>query len=150
MKNIYSKDDIKVITAEQLIIKRPKMFWGVDDPNHENYLSAIEKQIKRETDEDIKYFNHENWHFIGCKFDWIKSGLSKCQSLEKLFEKMHGYSEDNGAIGVRYEFLIKVSTSHLALWRKNVLNSIKGELTKDVKHALIVNYSDYITLVFKE
>ena len=141
--------NISVPSGDEFAKSVPKMFWGTGNPNSDIYLSSIMEHLEREDCRDVKTLKYANWCVIGSKLDWIQSGLVNGKSESDLFNKMFRFTDSGGAIGVRVEYLIKVYTDHVALWRNNKLNQIKGNIDDGLIEFLKENYTDYVTLAFK-
>ena len=144
-----NKSYISVVSGEKWVKSSPKLFWGTDNPNSQDYILGVNKQLELEGCIDIKILDFNHWNFIGSRTDWIQSGLDGKQSVNDLFNRSIAFSTSKGEIGVRLEYYIKIYTDNLILWRENSLNLIKGKIDNDIPKFLRDNYCDYVTMAFK-
>lgn len=147
-----NKEDIYKIlvpSGDDFAKSNPEMYWGTATPSCSDYVSGMRTHLELENCDDIKVLEFNNWNCLGSSLDWIKSGLINGKTVSDLFEVPIGFSDSEGAIGMRMEYYIRVYTDHVALWRNNKLNQIKGNIDDGLIEFLKENYTDYVTLAFK-
>lgn len=146
-KNKFTKVPILNSTSTH-VQKNLKMYWGKDNPQAEDVINELEKQLMILNSSEIKYFKHGEWYFFGAKTDWIESGLSKSRTVKELFEKGTGFPEAGG-FSLRSEFFTYEFTEDLMLWRKEELTLLKGEVDEDLEVIFKCSYPKGVAICFR-
>jgi hypothetical protein len=145
----YSMADLIKINPDDHVLNNPFMYWGTDNPSSIDFINGVKNQLGFLNYQKIKSLTANDWYFIGSKFDWIQSGIINRDSENDLFNRVFGFTNSDGAIGVRVEYFIKIYTDHVSLWRNNKINKIKGDIDNEVIEFIKENYNNYFTLAFK-
>lgn len=129
-----SEKSIRVISGDKWVKSSPQYFWRVEDPCDKDYTLGLINQIRLDGFDEIRVIDFKGWSLISSESDWITVGLENinCNDERELFETMHRFTDEEGRIGTRVEYPLRVFTNNLILWRNGFLSVIKGEVDHEL------------------
>jgi len=139
------------MSAEQLVLAKPRMFWGSDDPGEPEFVDAIISQLKIDDVTEYEYKKYGNWIFFISSIDWFEIGLKMISSnnINDLFEKMVRFSDENQNKGVRVEYLLQLYVDKLIVFRNNKVIQIKGKKNQELDAYVMDTFKDKTVLAFR-
>lgn len=149
MKN---ESGIKVVAGEEWVLSSPKHFWGVTNPTSQEYLKYVFKQAEVDGINDCESFYFKNWHIVVSKNDLFKKGLSfiNKDKVNELFNSLVRFTDEDGNLGVRVEYPLKVFVNTLITLRENEILEIKGKGDSDIFSFFTINLNEFTAIAFKE
>jgi hypothetical protein len=92
-KKEYTEDDIKLTKLEDLLSRKPEMFFGSRGPNPEHITTAIAQGALILGANKIQIENKEGWYLICADVDWLKTPSIKEVNEISVFENIWAFPE---------------------------------------------------------
>lgn len=146
----YKGENIKVIKAEEHVIKNQKMYFGSRGANPEEICSAIAEGalILGATETNIK--NHKGWWLVSSEVDWLKLPSIIEIDEKSIFERFYGFPEA-GVNWHRSEIMAKIFSECCFTVAYNDISLVSGEMPESNTLKVLKEYSSKWarTIVFK-
>ena len=123
----YKGEDIKVIKAEEHVIKRQEMYFGSRDANPESICSAIAEGALILGAKEINIKEYSGWWLVCANVDWLNLPSKIKTDKKTIFERFYGFPEA-GVNWHRSEIMAKIFSECCFTILNDELSLVSGEL----------------------
>ena len=143
--NDSNNSSIKVLSAPGVVNSNPRIYWGVENPSCKDIDGLILSQLEAGLCANVDISDVMSWHVISSDTDWFSKTESR---VEKLFEDTQGFA-GGGGNGLRFEYFLKLISSHVCVYENNTLHVIKGNVEEKVYDKFSKSFRDKTVVAYK-
>jgi hypothetical protein len=137
-----------MLTAYEIVLSRPYVYWGMDTPTKEHVNSEIAKELLLEHCQNINISYFFDWQLISYTANSISQYEMTKDNAATLFFNVH-FAHGRGPNGMRFEFFLYVLAKDIVVWVNECLIPIKGLFDDQLNFFIEGNFTDKVCICYR-